>query len=171
MTAMIHLTPTPATTTRVVGIGDLAVSSEQGMIVTHGLGSCIALLVYDPAVRVGGMLHFQLPDSSMDRCRAEHSPALFGDTGTLHLIKTAEALGASRRRCRVHLVGGAQVISSVANAEIGKRNHQSVRKALWKLGMLITGEDVGGSASRWVGIDLSNGSVRVRSQSKETVLP
>lgn len=171
MTSMIHHTHTPATPQRVVGIGDMAVAAEQGLIVTHGLGSCVALVIYDPTVRVGGMLHFQLPDSSMDRGRAEQSPALFGDTGTLHLLKGAEALGLSRRRCRVHLVGGAQVISSMANAEIGKRNHQSVRKALWKLGMLITGEDIGGSASRWVGIDLATGSVRVRSQNKETVLP
>ena len=51
----------------VVGIGEFAVSNEpDDVIVTHALGSCIAVCLLDPVARVGGLLHFLLPDSRIN---------------------------------------------------------------------------------------------------------
>jgi len=51
----------------VVGVADMKISNQtQQLIVTHALGSCIGVAVYDPKVKVGGLLHYMLPESSLD---------------------------------------------------------------------------------------------------------
>jgi chemotaxis protein CheD len=59
----------------IVGISDLKVSKNQGdVLITYALGSCIGVTVYDPKARVGGLLHFMLPDSSLDANKAKTMP-------------------------------------------------------------------------------------------------
>ena len=46
----------------VAGIGEMVMSSRLGAhLVAYGLGSCIALAVWDPRTRVAGLAHFMLP--------------------------------------------------------------------------------------------------------------
>src|SRR5690606_26008659 len=90
----------------VVGIGEFAVSSSpDDVIVTHALGSCIAVCIWDPVVRVGGLLHFLLPESKINPERARKQPATFADTGIPLLFQTAYASGIEKKRCHVRLVG------------------------------------------------------------------
>ncbi|MBW2066957.1 MAG: chemotaxis protein CheX [Deltaproteobacteria bacterium] len=82
----------------VVGVGDMKLSDDpQTVLVTHSLGSCIGLAIYDPLVRVGGLLHYMLPESSLDRAKARENPYMFGDTGIPLLFKGAYDLGARLR--------------------------------------------------------------------------
>jgi chemotaxis protein CheD len=145
-----------------VGIGDAALARGQGRLSTIGLGSCVAVTIYDPAVRVGGLLHFQLADSTTDLERARRQPWLFGDVGVATLAAAVQAQGALVPRSRVTLVGGAQLMASVAAAQIGKRNVLAARKALWKAGYLIEREVVGGNVGRSVLLDVATGDVTVR---------
>ncbi|MGQ9653162.1 MAG: chemotaxis protein CheD [Thermodesulfobacteriota bacterium] len=72
---------------RVVGIAELQVSADPSeTLVACSLGSCIGIAIYDPEVRVGGMLHFILPDSSMAPQKAGTKPAMFADTGIPRLF-------------------------------------------------------------------------------------
>ena len=94
----------------IVGIGELAVSSDgEAVIVTHALGSCVAVCVWDPVVGVGGLIHVLLPDSRINPARAAQQPAAFADTGIPLLFHTAYQYGLDKKRCRVQLVGGADV--------------------------------------------------------------
>jgi len=46
----------------VVGVADMKISKDpDSVLVTHSLGSCIGVAVYDCAVHAGGLLHFMLP--------------------------------------------------------------------------------------------------------------
>ena len=76
---------------------------------THALGSCVAVCLWDPVSRVGGMLHFLLPESSINPERAREQPATFADTGIPLLFQTAYGAALSKTRCRVQLVGGAAI--------------------------------------------------------------
>jgi chemotaxis protein CheD len=128
-----------------VGVGDLAVSKDQGHeIVTHSLGSCLGVVIYDPLVKVGGLLHLMLPDSSLNLERARKQPAVFADTGLPALFKNAYALGALKSRLRVVVVGGSQVMDESGRFNIGSRNCAAVRKIFWRNNVLIDVEDVGG---------------------------
>ena len=92
----------------VIGIGEYAVSSEpDALIVTHALGSCVAVCLWDPVAGIGGMIHVLLPDSTINPVRAAAQPAAFADTGIPLLFRAAYERGVKKSRCRVHLVGGA----------------------------------------------------------------
>ncbi len=90
-----------------VGIGGLEVSGDKGaVLITHGLGSCIAIIVFDPRRKVGGMLHFQLPTSTLSPVRAAESPGTFADTGIPLLFEKMYALGSKKGDIVVKATGG-----------------------------------------------------------------
>jgi chemotaxis protein CheD len=142
----------------VVGMADCRVGTVPGQVlVTYALGSCIGLMVHDPAAAVGGMLHFMLPDSGIDSRRGQQNPYMFADTGIGLLLDQVCARGANRRRLVVHAVGGAQILDERGVFDIGKRNYQATRRVLWKAGLLIQGEAVGGTNSRTVRLEIGTG--------------
>lgn len=146
----------------VVGMGDCKVTAEPVELVTYALGSCIAVVIWDPAAKVGGLLHFMLPDSSVDReTQGRANPYRYADTGTPLLFRQAYEKGAEKRRLQVRLAGGASVLDDGGVFNIGKRNHAAVRKILWKAGVLVHGEDVGGTVSRTVRLDVATGRCTV----------
>jgi chemotaxis protein CheD len=143
-----------------VGIADCQVSSDPDKIlVTHALGSCVAVAVHDPVAGVAGLLHLMLPESSMDPERARRQPYLFADSGIPALFHTAYARGAEKKRMSVRLIGGAQVMDPNGVFNIGKRNHLACRKILWSAGVMVSGEAVGGSVSRTVRLEVKSGAL------------
>jgi chemotaxis protein CheD len=142
----------------VVGVSDMKVSNDpESVLVTYSLGSCIGIAVYDVAAKVGGLLHFMLPESSLDPTRAAKNPYMFADTGIPALFKATYALGAAKQRMKVVVVGGAQVLDQAGFFNIGKRNHMAVRKIFWKNNVMINYEDVGGNSNRTVKLTIKDG--------------
>lgn len=147
-----------------VGIGELAVGTQQqDVIITHALGSCIAVCVWDPVAQVGGLLHFLLPESKINLQRAVQQPATYADTGVPLLIKEALDHGALATRMQVHLIGGAEIAGGGGAFNVGKRNLLAARNLLWRHGVLIKGEEVGGSLARTVHMDVGPGRIRITS--------
>ena len=117
----------------IVGVGDMKVSNDpNAVLVTYSLGSCIGVGVYDPAVKVAGLLHYMLPESSLDPTKARRNPFMFGDTGIPMLFKETYRYGAKKSRLKVMVAGGAQILDQNGLFNIGKRNHALLRKMLWK---------------------------------------
>jgi chemotaxis protein CheD len=151
-------------TERRVGIADLAVAAGEGTLCTLGLGSCVAIVLYDAEARVGGLAHVLLPDPGMSRLH--ENPARFPETAVPALLDGMRALGAETRRVTARLVGGASMFSSLlprGAPTIGGRNVDSARKALREAGITIAGEDVGLEHGRSVYLRLDDGQVEVRS--------
>jgi chemotaxis protein CheD len=147
----------------VVGVADCRISTRPDIVlVTYALGSCIAVVIHDPVAKVGGLLHFMLPESSLDQPKAQQNPFMFADTGIPLLFRGAYEQGADKRRLVVWAVGGAQVMDPTGVFNIGKRNHLAMRKILWKAGMLVHSEEVGGTASRTVRLEVGSGRVLLR---------
>jgi len=145
-----------------VGIGDCKVTDEPVEMVTYALGSCIAVVIWDPVARVGGLLHFMLPESAVDRdTQGRANPYRYADTGTPLLFRAAYEKGAEKRRLVVRLAGGANVVDAGGVFNIGRRNYAAVRKILWKAGVLVHGEDVGGAVSRTVRLEVATGRCTV----------
>ena len=147
----------------VVGIADCKISKERAStIVTYALGSCVGVGVFDPTTSVGGLLHILLPESSLDADKAAKNPCMFADTGVAALLNRCAELGAIKSRLRVWLAGGSAVMDDRGIFNIGKRNQLAVRKALWKAGLLTLSEDLGGSGSRTVRLELETGTFWIR---------
>src|SRR6056297_3157741 len=106
-----------------VGVSDMKMSSTPGdLIVTHALGSCIGVAIYEPRSKVGAILHYMLPLSKVDPIKAEKNPFMFGDVAIPYMFKEAYRRGAVKENIRVVLAGGARVFESSDMFDIGKRN-------------------------------------------------
>jgi len=147
----------------VVGISDLKVSGNIGdVLITYALGSCIGVAVYDPYVTVGGLLHFMLPDSSIDGNKAKKTPAMFADTGIPLLFKSCYKLGAEKKSMIVKVAGGASIMDDMNYFRIGQKNITALRKMFWRNNVIIDGEDIGKNHNRTVQLHISTGKVLVK---------
>jgi len=142
-----------------VGMADCRIGDAPGQVLaTYALGSCIGLAVHDSQAGVGGLLHFMLPDSGIDHERGRENPWMFADTGIPMLLDRLCARGASKRRLTVRAAGGASMMDQENVFDIGRRNYLAMRKILWKAGVMVHGEAVGGIRSRTVRLEI--GSVK-----------
>jgi chemotaxis protein CheD len=149
-----------------IGIGETEVSADRSaVLVTHGLGSCIAVIAYDPKRKIGGMLHFQLPSSSLSPHRAVALPGTFADTGIPLLFERMYALGSRKADIVVKAAGGGNFHDDSGTFDIGKRNHTMMRKIFWKAQVLVAAEDIGGSKSRTARLFVDTGQVTIQSGS------
>jgi chemotaxis protein CheD len=149
-----------------VKLADYAVATD-GVIVTIGLGSCVAIMLHDSVACVGGLAHILLPDEAMSRDRS--NPAKFPATIVPILLDEMCRLGASRPRIRAKIAGGASMFGALmatGSINIGERNVASVRAVLTKTGIPIVAEDVGSDYGRSVYLFVGDGHVEVRSLRK-----
>lgn len=152
-----------------VGLGEIKISrNPQDTLVAYGLGSCVAVAVYDPVVRLAGLLHAVLPERTKD---ADVLSAKYADSGIQNLLGEVERQGALRSRLLVRMVGGANMLSlkDVKQAlNIGERNVASARATLASLRLRIQAEDVGGTRGRTVRLFVVDGRLTVRVLGSET---
>jgi chemotaxis protein CheD len=150
---------------RVVKVADWAADRAETVLVTLGLGSCVAIALYDPAARLGGLAHVLLPTPALARDRS--NPAKFPETVVPLLVDRLVALGAARERLRARLVGGSSMFApgvQVAGApHMGERNVLAARDALKAARIPIVAEDTGGNHGRSVYFSLDDGRIEIRS--------
>ena len=155
----------------IVSVSDAKVSNKLvDVLATYSLGSCISVCLYDPATSIGGMLHYQLPNSTIDAERAKEKPLMFADTGMEILIDKMSSMGAKKKRMQVKIAGGAAMEAGPGGFDIGKRNYLAIKKVLWQNSMFIDSEDVGGTSPRNMYMNIANGAVTIRTNSLEKSL-
>ena len=146
----------------IVGIAEMRVSHDPKVsLITYSLGSCLGIAIYDPAVRVGGMLHAMLPEADLGADNARKSPSLFVDSGVAMLFRSAYKLGADKRRIIVKAAGGAELLDEDRFFGIGHRNHESLTEILQRNGVALTASAVGGNASRTMRLDMATGKISI----------
>jgi len=153
-----------------LGIGEYGVINKPGDIIkTHALGSCVAIVMLDPATRTVGMVHVALPESKVHQERAQKLPGYFADTAIPALLEMMRGVGAAAnlRKVIVKMTGGANVMDKNNTFNIGKRNVLAIKKGLWAERMGAVAEDVGGSISRTVTINMDDGKVVITSPGRE----
>ncbi|MEA3361401.1 MAG: chemotaxis protein CheD [Thermodesulfobacteriota bacterium] len=147
----------------VVGVADMKVSNDlEDVLTTYSLGSCIGLVIYDPMAKVGGLLHYMLPESSLDVVKAKKNPYMFGDTGIPLLFKETYKLGAKKNRIKTIVVGGAQILDQKGLFNIGQRNFTLLRKMFWKNNVMIDFQEVGGNINRTIKLGVKTGEVLLK---------
>jgi chemotaxis protein CheD len=150
-----------------VGVADMKVSNDlEAVLATYSLGSCIGIAIYDAVARVGGLLHYMLPESILDPEKAKKNPCMFADTGIPALFKAAYKLGAKKQRIKVVIVGGSQILDQKGFFNIGKRNEAAVRKMFHRNNVIIDYTDVGGVVNRTIKLAVNNGDVWLKVSGK-----
>jgi chemotaxis protein CheD len=140
------------------------------VLVTYSLGSCVGLALYDPVLRVGGMIHCMLPLSEIDPAKAQANPCMFTDTGVPALMTALLDMGAQKKRLIAKVAGAAKLLDEQGTFKIGERNYIVLRKILWKNDILIAAEDTGGNKTRTLSLHLDTGRTMVKSQGQEVEL-
>jgi chemotaxis protein CheD len=147
----------------IVGVGDIAVSNDPTLTLsTYALGSCVAVVAYDPAANVGAMLHLMLPDSRIAPGKAVTQPAMFADTGIPLLFRSLHGLKADLMRVRLFVAGGASVLGGKDAFMIGARNIRATEECLAAQGFGFNGGSVGGTVNRTLHLDNGTGILSLR---------
>ena len=150
-----------------VGMADLKIAKAPDLLTTLGLGSCIGLTLYDPVSKVGGLVHYMLPDST--KLKNNTNIAKFGDTGIRELYKQVVANGANPRRLVAKIAGGAKMfeVSGLSNVgNVGERNAEEAVLILKELNVPLIARDTGLNYGRTVVLDCSTGDYLIKSVGK-----
>lgn len=146
----------------VVRVADLRCGMGDDTLITVGLGSCVAILLYDGQARIGGMAHFLLPSPALSR--KDKNPAKFPQTAVPRLLELMAADGAQAQRITARLAGGASMFASLAppgTIQMGERNLVAARQVLDTHRLPLVGEAVGGDFGRTVRFRVCDGQVQI----------
>ena len=152
-----------------IGIADMKMAKDHGMLITYALGSCIGICLYDPLIKLGAMVHIMLP-LNMEAGRTH--PLKYADTGIKETLKQMEAKGASRSRITVKIAGGAKMfeVSGAGLGNIGQRNIESVHAILKRENIRLIGEYTGGTVARTLLFDVASGQACIRSYGAKDII-
>ena len=154
----------------IVGIADMKMARDEGMLITYALGSCVGICLYDPLIRLAALVHVMLP---LNMETGRKSPLKYADSGIRETLKQMEARGAKRSRITAKIAGGARMFDVPGNGSlgnIGQRNIESVHMTLKREGIKLLKEDVGGSVARTLLFDAATGQACVRSYGKPELI-
>lgn len=148
-----------------VGLGEIRVAKKPAIFKALGLGSCVAVVLYDENLRIGGMAHVMLP--YVEESTTKSQPSKFADVAIAEIVGTMKTRGAQVRNMWAKLFGGANmfpdVILSDSTMEIGRRNISAAREELKRHHIQIVSEEVGGHDGRSILFNTCDGSVKVKS--------
>ena len=125
--------------------GEYEVTADNIGLVTT-LGSCVSACVRDVVLGIGGINHFMLPESELDSGNI-HS-ARYGSYAMEVLVNELLKQGAYRRNLEAKVFGGANVLRSIASADVGARNAEFVRRYLDNEAIPVAAEDLGDTCPR-----------------------
>jgi len=147
-----------------VRVADLNIGGEGDTLLTVGLGSCVAIVLHDAVVRVGGMAHVLLPSPGLSR--RQENPAKCPQTAVPALLERMAQRGASPRRITARIAGGASMFAALAplgTVQMGERNVVAARETLRSVGLPLVGEDVGADYGRTVRFHVADGRMEISS--------
>jgi chemotaxis protein CheD len=151
------------TNTVAVGLAELKISRDPNdVLIAFGLGSCLGIGIFDPLIRLGGLLHAVLPKYSQP---GESRSPKFVDSGIQYMLEEMEKQGLNRSRMIIRIAGGANMLNLKGAAtpfDIGTRNIESAHIQLEKLNYKVKNEDTGGQTGRTVRLYISDGRMTIR---------
>jgi chemotaxis protein CheD len=153
----------------IVRVADLRVGANEDILVTIGLGSCVAIVLHDATAGVGGLAHVLLPSPALSR--KDENPAKFPQTAIPRLLELMAQRGANTRRVSARLAGGASMFAALAapgTIQMGERNSVACRQVLIQHGVPIVAQATGGDYGRTVRLWVADGRVEVSSVSHGT---
>lgn len=150
-----------------IGMADLNICKAPDILTTLGLGSCIGLTMYDPITKIGGMVHYMLPDSTA--ISNNSNIAKFADTGIRELLQRMLDAGANRNSLESKIAGGAQMFAinhTSIIGSIGERNTIAAKEILKELKIKLVAEDTGLNFGRTVELHCETGEFYIKAVKK-----
>lgn len=146
-----------------VGMADLNVCEAPDTITTLGLGSCVGVVLWDPVLKICGMAHIMLPDSTA--ITNNSNIAKFADTGIAEVLRLLLEKGVKKERLVSKIAGGAQMFCANTTSpmlRVGERNVEAVKMKLKELNIPLLAEDTGANYGRTVVFNPENGEYFIK---------
>jgi chemotaxis receptor (MCP) glutamine deamidase CheD len=136
-------------------------ASQEALLIKTLLGSCIAVCLFDPSNRVGGMNHFMLPHG---RCRnGDREATRFGAYAMDRLVAAVMKAGGDRGRLIAKVFGAAHVLGIFeSKSSVPQQNIAFIQSYLKREGFPVAAEDLGGYDPRDVRFHTGTGQAFVR---------
>jgi len=157
--------------TRFLNPGEWAIGGA-GEVFGTLLGSCVALVLWHPMMRIGSVCHYVLPER--EGRRGGEPDGRYGVEVLGAMVKTLTSRGVAIAQCTAKLFGGARVYEadSQPQSDVGTRNIACAREFLQTSGLVLAGEHVGGQGWRRLCFDAGTGEVWMRFNTQKTqILP
>jgi chemotaxis protein CheD len=151
-----------------VGIAEIRLGESPDRLVTYGLGSCVAIVLYHARSGTAAMAHVMLPMAF--ECDESVNPAKYADTAVMQMVHMMGRRGIAPGSLAAKMAGGADMFAGLARGksrQIGERNVLTARKTLRNGGIVLEAEDTGGNLGRSVEFDTSTGRMTVRTLRKD----
>ncbi len=154
-------------TVDLVGVSESAQTNDtKRTLMTDTIGSCVALSLFDPVARVGGLLHFMLPSAGERQEPMEQ--AMYADTGVPMLLNRLQSMGATEQNLVACAAGGAEMLND--DQSLGSANRSSLAQVLQLHNIQLAAEDTGGNSCRTLSLSIETGETTVRNNGKERVI-
>ena len=148
-----------------VTISDMKISRKpRDLLVTHSLGSCLGLAAYDPAARVGGLIHCLLPKAKAPDVQ---NPYMYVNVGVPLMIRKMARLGCAKESIIFKAAGCGRMMRIQNQFDTGAQNLAMLEALFARNGVALAASDVGGSIPRTLSLDMETGNVTISSQGKE----
>ncbi len=137
-------------------------NNPNDTLIVHGIGSTLAVILYDGGVKAGGIVHFMLPNSAKGSLKTREYSAMYADSGITQLVTSCIELGGSKDALSARLVGGAVMLGNGISRSISDGNLSAARNILLKMGIKVMAENTGGNHMRTIRLDIATGKVYLK---------
>jgi chemotaxis protein CheD len=144
-----------------VSQGDFYVTQNPNEVITTVLGSCVAVCVRDPDLKIGGMNHFLLPKAADSIAQTVSNDLRYGSYSIERLINSIMSHGGRRDRLEIKIFGGAHMASDFS--KVGEKNAEFVMQYLAREGLNVLAQDLRGTSARRIMFFPQTGKVMVSS--------
>ncbi|MBI2031908.1 MAG: chemotaxis protein CheD [Candidatus Levybacteria bacterium] len=148
----------------VVKISDFAIGHDPQVLTTQGIGSCIAICLYEKEKKIGALAHIMLPQTvRIPSDGTQTNPLRFVNSALPVVISELEKVGVDKEKVSAKIIGGAHMFKMLDGIEddLGSKNLKATEEFLTTNGIKIDSEDVGGNVGRSLEFDLASGVVKV----------
>jgi chemotaxis protein CheD len=154
----------------IVNIGECVTGNSSNVLVCLGLGSCVAVTIFDPTAKIAGLAHVMLPskDMSLSDFESNNLNKKFADVAIPFIVESLLKSGCLKSSLRAKITGGAQMFKTNSDEmlDIGKRNVNSVKIQLSNFNIPIISENIYGSEGRTMRFIINDSRMFVRTKSK-----
>ncbi len=150
----------------VVGIADMKMATNQEILITYALGSCVGIALYDSVTRIGALIHIMLPSVMETDVKNTFK---YADSAVIATIIRLNGRGVPTSRLTAKIAGGAKMfaVDNGMIGSIGSRNVDAVKTVLRKYGIPIHAEDTGLSLARTMSLDAKTGQVSIKAYGRD----
>ncbi|MGQ0605375.1 MAG: chemotaxis protein CheD [Candidatus Nitrosotenuis sp.] len=148
-------------------MGEARVADNSDSTLVTFVGSCVALCLFEPNKKIGGLAHIMLPEAGQNVTINQNTNGKYADHAINYLLTKMQERGAKLSKIKAKIAGGAQIFKTETGSglfTIGERNIDSIKKILKIHGVQVLAEETGKTCGRWVRFDVQDGSVSIKSK-------